>query len=227
MSRSHIFYDKYAKTKKRLFVIFLFMTFVSLGTGLGILKLSNLKAVGMGLETVYEDRVKPLKHLKMLSDIYAISIVDTANKVLTRNMSWDQGRKDLEEATNRIPILWNEYIITYLVDEEKTLVAELQLLFKAADHILMELRKILMNEDHNALEQFIRENLYQNIDPVTNQINELFQMQVRIAKEINEQEKNRYKFSLSVGTASIVMSLILSVIVVMQWRRFRTLLNSI
>ncbi|MBI4776920.1 MAG: MCP four helix bundle domain-containing protein [Deltaproteobacteria bacterium] len=80
MAKSHIFYDKYAKTKRRLFVAFLVMTFVSLGAGLGILKLSNLKTVGMGLETVYEDRVKPLKHLKKLSDIYGIDIVDTANK---------------------------------------------------------------------------------------------------------------------------------------------------
>ncbi len=227
MRKNNIFYDKYAKTKRRLFILFFVMTFLSLGAGLGILKLSNLETLGMGLETVYEDRVKPLKQLKMLSDIYGINIVDTANKVLNNNMSWDQGRKSLEDTTKRIPGLWNEYIKTYLIEEEKSVVDELQLLFEAADRASMKLRKILLNEDHKALAQFIKKDLYQSIEPVTNKIDELFQMQVRIAKGINDKEKIRYKFSLSVGTASIAMSIILCVIVVLQWRRFRVLLNSL
>jgi len=225
MAKSHMFYDKHAKTKRRLFILFLVMTFVLLGAGLGILKLSNLKTVGMGLETVYEDRVKPLKQLKMLSDIYGINIVDTANKVLNENMSWHQGRKSLEETTKRIPGFWNEYIKTYLIEEEKKVVDELQLLFEAADRASMKLRKILLNENHKALAQFIKNDLYLSIEPVTNKIDELFQMQVRIVKDINDKEKIRYKFSLSVGTASIAMSLILFILVVLQWRRLRFLLN--
>jgi len=227
MRKNNIFYDKYAKTKRRLFILFLVMTFLSLGAGLGVLKLSNLETLGMGLETVYEDRVKPLKQLKMLSDIYGINIVDTANKVLNNNMSWDQGRKSLEDTTKRIPGLWNEYIKTYLIEEEKRVVDELQLLCKAADRASIKLRKILLNEDHKALGQFIKKDLYQSIEPVTNKIDELFQMQVRIVKDINDKEKSRYEFSLSVGTASIAMSIILCIIVVLQWRRFQILLNSL
>ncbi len=225
MRKNNIFYDKYAKTKGRLFKLFLVMAFVSLGAGLGILKLSNLETLGMGLETVYEDRVKPLKQLKRISDIYGINIVDTANKVLNDNMSWNEGRKCLEETKKRIPDLWNEYIKTYLVEEEKRVVDELQLFFETADRASLKLRKILLNEDHKALAQFIKKDLYQSIEPVTGKIDELFQMQVRIAKDINDQEKIRYNFSLSVGTASIAMSIILCVIVVLQWRRFRALLN--
>jgi len=227
MSRNHMFYDKYAKTKKRLFVFFLVMIFVSLGAGLGILKLSNLKTVGMGLETVYVDRVNPLKQLKTLSDIYGIDIVDTANKVLNDNMSWHQGRKTLEEATKRIPGLWNEYIKTHLIEEEIRVVDELQLLFEAADSATVKLRKILMNEDHKALAQFIKKDLYQSIEPVANKIDELFQMQVRIVKDINDREQIRYKLSLSFGTASIAISIILCILVVLQWRRLRVLLDSL
>ena len=106
MARSNIFYDKYARTKRRLFILILVMTFVSLGAGLGILKLSNLKTVGMGLETIYHDRVQPLKQLKMLSDIYGITIVDTANKVFNDAMSWEEGRKRLDQTTKRITGLW-------------------------------------------------------------------------------------------------------------------------
>jgi len=227
MTKRHIFYDKYAKTKRRLFILFFVMAFVLLGAGLGILKLSNLKTVGMGLETVYEDRIKPLKQLKMLSDIYGIDIVDTANKVFYDTMSWQDGTKRIEETTERIPCLWNEYKKTYLVEEEKRMVEELQALFGAADRASMKLKEILLSQDHKALAQFIKKDLYQGIEPVTDKIDELFQMQVRVVKEINDKEKFRYKLSMNVGIASIAMSIILYILVVIQWRRFRTLLNSL
>jgi methyl-accepting chemotaxis protein len=227
MAKSNIFYDKYAKTKRRLFVLVLVMTFVSLGAGLGILKLSNLKTVGMGLETVYHDRVRPLKELKMLSDIYGITIVDTANKVLNDAMSWEEGRKRLEQTTKRVSGLWGEYLNTYLTEEEKRAANELQLLFETADRALIQLGKILLNEDRKALVEFIKRNLYQTIEPVTHKIDELFQMQIRIVKDINDTEKVRYKFGLSIGTVSIVLSVVLFFLVVLQWRRFRSLLDSL
>jgi methyl-accepting chemotaxis protein len=227
MTRNNIFYDKHAKTKRRLFVLILVMTFVALGAGLGILKLSNLKTVGMGLETVYHDRVKPLKQLKMLSDIYGITIVDTANKVFNDTMSWQEGRKRLEQTTKRVSGLWDEYLKTYLTEEEKRAAKELQLLFETADRAQIQLGKILLNEDHKALAEFIKKDLYQAVEPVTHKLDELFQMQVRIVKDINDTEKVRYKFGLNVGTASIVLSVILFFLVVVQRRRFRSLLDSL
>lgn len=227
MVKSNIFYDKYAKTKRRLFVLILVMTFVSLGAGLGILKLSNLKTVGMGLETIYHDRVKPLKQLKMLSDIYGITIVDTANKVFNDAMSWQEGRNLLDQTTKKIAGLWGEYLKTYLTEEEKKVVKELQLLFESADRSLMQLKKILLNEDRKGLSEFIKKDLYQAIEPVTRKIDDLFQMQVRIVKDINDTEKVRYKIGWSVGLASIALSVILFFLVVLQWRRFRALLDSL
>ena len=227
MTKSNIFYDKYAKTKRRLFVLILVMTFVSLGAGLGILKLSNLKTVGMGLETVYHDRVRPLKELKMLSDIYGITIVDTANKVLNDAVSWEEGRKRLAQTTKRVSGLWGEYLNTYLTEDEKRAAKELQLLFETADRALIQLGKILLNEDRKALVEFIKRDLYQTIEPVTRKIDELFQMQIRIVKDINDTEKVRYKFGLSIGTVSIILSIVLFFLVVLQWRRFRSLLDSL
>jgi methyl-accepting chemotaxis protein len=227
MAKSNIFYDKYAKTKRRLFIFFLVMAFVSLGAGLGILKLSNIKTVRMGLETVYEDRVMPLKLLKSLSDMYAIDIVDTANKVLNANMSWHEGRKILEETTKRMPGLWNEYIKTYLIEEEKKVIDQLQTLFESADQASMRLKKIFLDEDSKALAEFVKKDLYRRIEPVTDKIGELFEMQVRIVKDINDREEIRYKFALSAGMASIAMSLILSILVLLQWRRVRMLIDSL
>ncbi len=227
MGKRVIFYDRYARAKRRIFILFLVMTFVSLGAGVGILKLSNLKTVGLSLQTVYQDRVQPLKQLKTLSDIYGITIVDTANKVLHGGLTWKQGRKHLNQATKEISRVWGEYLNTFLAEEEKKTIEELQSLFKVGDRALMQLGNIFATENSRALAEFIQKDLYQTIEPVTRKIDELFQIQVKIAKEISEIEKVRYKFGLGFGTASIVLSIILFFLVILQWRRFRALLDSL
>ena len=63
MAKKYLFYDRFAKTKSRLFVLLLITVFVSFGTGLGILKISNIKSMGMGFETVYEDRGQDMRSL--------------------------------------------------------------------------------------------------------------------------------------------------------------------
>jgi methyl-accepting chemotaxis protein len=225
MTKKYYFYDKHAKTKNRLFILFLVMVFVSFGAGLGILKVSNAKKMGSGLETIYEDRVKPLRQLKMLSDLYEINIIGTVNKVYNSHISWDEGCKSIKEAQKRIPNLWNEYKQTYLVEEEIEVFEDLQILFKATDAALIKLNGILLKEDHKALIEFIKEDLYLSIEPVVDKIDELFQMQVQIIKNIYEYEQMRCKLILSIGIGSIAMSVILSIIVVLQWRRVRALLE--
>ncbi|MBU2578220.1 MCP four helix bundle domain-containing protein [Patescibacteria group bacterium] len=227
MTKRYIFYDKHAKTKRRLFILSLVMTFVSVGAGLGILKLSNMKTINQGLDTIYEDRVLPLQQLKQISDMYGIHIVDTAHKVLNGNTSWSAGRKNVVETTRKIPQMWAEYLKTHLVDEEKRVIEELNSLFADADTSSKQLTTILHNEDRKALAEFVQKELYRNIDPVTNKLGALFQMQIRVAKEVRDSEKLRYKFSLTLGTASIVLSIILCTIIVLQRKRWRTLMDSL
>lgn len=227
MAKNHIFYDRYAKTKRRCFVLLLIMAFVSLGAGIGILKLSNLKTVGMGLDAVYHDRVRPLEQLKIISDSYGIHIVSTANKVLNESMSWEEGRYRLKEAAAKIKSNWNEYLQTDLVAEERKEAKKLRLLFESADSASTRLSEILFDEDSRALLQFIKEDLYPGIEPVLAKIDELFRLQARLVKEINEKEQTRYRLGLSVGAASIIASIILFLLVLLQWRRLRALMDSL
>ena len=199
--------------------------FVSFGAGLGILKISNIKSMGMGFETVYEDRVLPLKQLKTLSDIYGITIINTANKVLNNRISWEKGRESIAESKKIIPEIWKAYLATYLVEEEKELSNELGRLLKEADNKIALLEEILLKEGSVALDDFINEELYEAITPVTENIDKLFQMQVHIVQHIREQEQKRIQITLKIGMASLIMSVILCIVVVLQWRRLRTLLE--
>ena len=224
MSRRNIFYDKYAKTKKRLFVLGIVAAFVLFGLGIGVLELSNMKAISMGLDSIVNDRVMPLQQLKAISDMYSINIVDTAHKVFNGNMSWPEGLKRIDETTKDISDKWDAYTKTYIVEEEKRLIVELVPLLEQADIATRKLKDILQVEDRKALEEFVKKDLYQNIDPVKDKIGSLFHIQVSIAKDINVEGKIQYRFSRSLGIVSVALSLVLGLILALRWgttNRFR------
>jgi hypothetical protein len=58
------------------------------------------------LETIYNDRVVPLRDLKDISDAYAVSIVDATHKVRSREFSWLEGAQAVSSASTRIDKLW-------------------------------------------------------------------------------------------------------------------------
>lgn len=70
-----------------------------------IVGLTGLKGMSKsvnGLRTVYEDRVVPLRDLKVIADLYAVNIVDMAHKVRNGNIEWEEARKNLKDARQGI-----------------------------------------------------------------------------------------------------------------------------
>ena len=105
----------------RLFLLVGLLSLVSIIVGLTGLK-GMSQSVG-GLRTVYEDRVVPLRDLKVIADLYAVNIVDMTHKVRNGNIDWAEARKNLQEARTGINKTWTAYKATYLVEQEKKLVA--------------------------------------------------------------------------------------------------------
>lgn len=227
MAKRNIFYDKHARIKSRFFILSLVLALVLIGAGFGILKLSNMKTICKGIDSIVDDRVLPLQQLKTISDLYGFHIVGTVHKVLNGHASWAEASLQIEETIGKIPRMWDGYLNTYLTDEEKKLVDELSLLFAENERSLKKLTALLHGEDRKALSDFVQKDLYSTIDPIIEKIDALFQIQVKIASKVRDNEKLRNKFSLTLGTASIILSILLGVIVVLQRRRWRALLDSL
>lgn len=54
------------------------------------------------MNEMYRDRVVPVRDLKIIADMYAVNIVDTAHKVRNGNSSWQAGLASVLEAQSRI-----------------------------------------------------------------------------------------------------------------------------
>jgi hypothetical protein len=148
-----------------------------------VLVLLQLMADQIGaLKTVYEDRVVPLRQLKQIADAYAVQVVDASHKVRNQNLSWEEGARSVQQAQVLIQQEWQAYTATFLVDEEKRLIAKLLPLMRAADAAGAELAAILARKDEAALVEFTTRRLYPTFDPVSDAIGALVNLQIDVAR---------------------------------------------
>ncbi len=175
------------------------------------------------LETIYRDRVVPLRDLKDISDAYAVSIVDATHKVRSREFSWSEGAQAVSSASTRIDKLWRSYTATLLTEEESGLVSEAQALMGTADKGVTDLSRILKTEDQVALDSFVTTKLYPAIDPITNVIASLIALQVKQVEVEHGSAVAAFQFStvLSVMLALLGVVAIIGGTVLLQRRVIR------
>ena len=87
-------------------------------TGWVALSQANERMRGM-----YEDRVVPLRSLKLVSEYYVVGVVDTANKLKTGALTWPNGLKALQAAEEQIQRHWSAYRSVKVGEAERVLVA--------------------------------------------------------------------------------------------------------
>lgn len=145
------------------------------------------------LKTVYEDRVVPLRDLKVIADMYAVNIVDTSHKVRNGNIPWEEARRNLAEAEATIQSKWKAYKATFLIEQEKKLIAEIEPMLQSTQAELDKMRDILKREDLAAMADFTKGPLYPVIDPISNKFSELIEVQLNVAKQDYEHSMQTYE----------------------------------
>ena len=182
---------------------------VLLATFIILISINNMGTISDGLKTVYYDRVVPLKELKIIADLYAVNIVDTAHKVRDKSLSWAEGSSNLTEAEKIIHEKWGTYLKTTLVKKEKKLIAEAKPLMQKADELVTELDKIFKSKDRTILTRYTAEELYSVIDPVSEKFAELIELQLEVAKIENNKAEKLYKSSKNIIYSLLIGNILL------------------
>lgn len=118
--------------------------------------------------------------LKVISDAYAVNIVDTAHKVRAKKLSWADGLKSVKAANNSIRSRWDTYQASATADAELRAVAKVTAAKTVADAATNELTAIFTAQDEAKLVHFVTEKLYPAIDPITEDISKLIETKVRV-----------------------------------------------
>ncbi|HEX5394507.1 MAG TPA: methyl-accepting chemotaxis protein [Rhodocyclaceae bacterium] len=173
---------------------------------IGMILIAVSGVVGMrsavdGLDSVYRDRVVALRDLKVIADMYAVNIVDTAHKARNGGITYQQALKNVAEAEGTLKKSWDAYLATELVGEEVRLVNEIKPLMKASETTLAHLKDLLMRGDAEGLAQFTAKELYPAIDPLSGKFSDLSDVQLSAAKEEYESASDLYHVLSGVNLA--------------------------
>ena len=94
------------------------------------------------LETVYNDRVVPLKMLKSIADAYAVSVIDAINKTNNGQMTAEACIDELDSAQSLIEREWSLYLSTELTTTEEKLANQAITLFGPANESIAAAREV-------------------------------------------------------------------------------------
>ncbi|MCQ9376448.1 PAS domain S-box protein, partial [Methyloversatilis sp. XJ19-13] len=146
--------------------------------GIGMLAMQSSEAT---LKVVYKDRVLPTQQLKVVADMYAVNIVDTAHKARNGNIDFAQAANNIDDALAAIAKNWDAYRTSQMTPDELALVEQALPLMKTANASVERLASIVRAKDMAALSAFTVQDLYPVIDPISGKVSELVDMQIKVA----------------------------------------------
>lgn len=173
----------------------------------------TFRAQHASLETIYKDRVIPLRDLKVIADAYAVSIIDLVNKTNAGLTTAEDALVEVDTANQLIEKKWQTYIGTHLLPQEEKLANEAKQLFQSANNSIQELRAVLQNKKGlipGELDNFDGE-LYKTIDPISNQITQLINLQLDIVDSEHNSSSARYERISLLSTIGIVTAILASI----------------
>ena len=140
---------------------------------LGFSGISGIKESNNGLESVYKNRVLPLKQLKVINDMFSTNIVSTGQKLQRGIITSGEAASNVDEALQVLDKEWKAYLASPHAQNESELATEIQPLFDTALESAVLLQGIIRSDDIERLMTFNTSDVYKAIDPLTESLNKL------------------------------------------------------
>ncbi|GHC33069.1 methyl-accepting chemotaxis protein [Kushneria pakistanensis] len=150
----------------------------------GVVNSLSLRSINNTMLSLYHDRVVPLKDLKVISDAYAVDVIDAVNKANAGLITAEEALQDVRGAHETIASHWSAYMQTRLTPEEAAAAARAQSSFTTANNALDEVEEILQGMTGRVRGQLdmIDGPLYAAIDPISHDISDLIEIQLAEAQ---------------------------------------------
>ncbi|MFN3417263.1 MAG: methyl-accepting chemotaxis protein [Caldimonas sp.] len=161
------------------------------------------------MQDLYRDRVVPLRQLKVVADMYAVNIVETAHKVRDGTMTTSDGLASIAQARKAIATEWQAYTGHQLVPREVELVAKIRPMLEAADASINDLEQLLRSGDRDALTHYTAQRMYPVLDPLQGVIADLVLVQQDIAGAIYEDSVEQVRLTLFTVAGVLAAAIVL------------------
>ncbi len=181
---------------------------------IGLYGVTNLGTVNAGMDTMFFDRVVPLKQLKAISDAYAVNVVDATHKARNGNISWTEAVRNFEAADKLVDENIDAYAATKMEGDELRLFNEVKSLRTDADEAYSDILEILKKGKDTTtvrlLDEYVTSSMYDKIDPFTKKLGELIDIQLLLSKTLNDEATVLYNDTKFITYSITIVGILLA-----------------
>ncbi|WP_019823545.1 methyl-accepting chemotaxis protein [Vibrio splendidus] len=161
-----------------------------------------------GFNSVYEDRIVPLSNLKAISDLYAVSVIDAANKFNVGIFERDEFESGIDSAIKESDHILSRYLLTSLTIEEevlaKGLADKINNLKSKIPQIVSDNKSMKLSDDEMIAQ------LYLLIDDMGIDIQSLLDLQLDVSKKTLLESENQLDSNSSLSWFIVALSVVLT-----------------
>ncbi|OHC24478.1 MAG: chemotaxis protein [Pseudomonadales bacterium RIFCSPHIGHO2_02_FULL_60_43] len=180
--------------------------------------LSNASKLNDSFDELFTDRMQPISQLKVVSDAYAVAMVDALHKYRAGVFDEAALRKAFSEARSRGDKAWAEYIATRLTRDESSRVERTKpLLLKVQQLADLYLGQLANGQLLAAEAASFNRTLYDTFDPLGGELEGLISLQLSEGERLNVETTAQYlairNTFLLIGAVALVLVLVAAVMI--------------
>ncbi|RVU35730.1 methyl-accepting chemotaxis protein [Rheinheimera riviphila] len=150
---------------------------------LSLVSILNMRELATGVDSLYQDRVKPLQQIKTVSDAYAVTVVDTLHKHRAGVLDASAASAQIQQATTTAAESWQAFRATKLTDSERGLADKAEDWISKWQQQITDYRAAIDDASILKLENAgFNQQLYGVADPLSQALDKLIQLQLQEAQ---------------------------------------------
>ena len=180
--------------------------------------LSNASKLNDSFDALFTDRMQPISQLKVVSDAYAVAMVDALHKYRAGVFDEAALRKAFSDARSRGDKAWAEYIATRLTRDESSRVERTRPLLLKVQQLADQYLGQLANGQLLAADAAsFNRTLYDTFDPLGSELEGLISLQLSEGERLNVETTAQYlairNTFLLIGAVALVLVLVAAVMI--------------
>jgi len=206
-------------------LIFLIGLMSLVGLAVGVVGLIQSSSGERAFDRIFTDRVLSIGYLKNVELAYTVQIIGAANKYSDGVLSAQDALDAVKTATSQIEKTWPRFVSLQRGDADKQMAGETETLMKGADAEVATLTGMLQRGDKAGIRKFIASNWYAVSDPLSDQLNLLYQTLQSEARNDFQDLTASYGRGRTIQLAILIIGLAASIFI--GWTVLRTVTHSL
>jgi methyl-accepting chemotaxis protein WspA len=206
-------------------LVFLIGLMSLVGLAVGVVGLIQSSSGERAFDRIFTDRVLSIGYLKNVELAYTVQIIGAANKYSDGVLSAQDALDAVKAATSQIEKTWPRFVSLQRGDADKQMAGETETLMKGADAEVATLTGMLQRGDKAGIRKFIASNWYAVSDPLSDQLNLLYQTLQSEARNDFQDLTASYGRGRTIQLAILIIGLAASIFI--GWTVLRTVTHSL